>query len=176
MGTTANQKRLFFNLRKLKGKIKAIEGGTMKHEHVEQIAKTLGVSEDEVVSMNQRLTGDASLNAPIRSADGESGQWQDWLVDDSESQEATLIKQDELEVRREMLADAMDVLNEREQRIFEARRLSEDPLTLEQLSGEFDISRERVRQIEVRAFEKVQKVMVSAAKELAKPAAQIEGY
>ncbi len=176
MGTTANQKRLFFNLRKLKGKIKAIEGGDLKQENVEKIAKTLGVSEAEVRSMNQRLSGDASLNAPLRSAEGESGQWQDWLVDDSESQETTLIKQDELEVRREMLADAMDVLNEREQRIFEARRLSEDPLTLEQLSGEFDISRERVRQIEVRAFEKVQKVMVSAAKELAKPAAQIEGY
>jgi RNA polymerase sigma-32 factor len=176
MGTTANQKRLFFNLRKLKGKIKAIEGGSLKHEHVEQIAKTLGVSEDEVVSMNQRLSGDASLNAPIRSADGESGQWQDWLVDDSESQEATLIKQDELEIRRDMLKDALEVLNEREQRIFEARRLSEDSLTLEQLSGEFKISRERVRQIEVRAFEKVQKAMVNAAKALSKPTAQIEAH
>jgi RNA polymerase sigma-32 factor len=176
MGTTANQKRLFFNLRKLKGKIKAIEGGSLKHEHVEKIAKTLGVSNDEVISMNQRLSGDASLNAPIRSAEGESGQWQDWLVDDSESQEATLIKQDELEIRRDMLKDALEVLNEREQRIFEARRLSEDSLTLEQLSGEFGISRERVRQIEVRAFEKVQKVMVSAAKALSKPAAQIEAH
>jgi len=174
MGTTANQKRLFFNLRKLKGKMKALEDGELRADHVEKIASTLGVSEDEVRSMNQRLSGDASLNAPIKAAEGESGQWQDWLVDESESQEQSLIKQDELEVRREMLSDAMDVLNEREQRIFTARRLSEDPLTLEQLSGEFDISRERVRQIEVRAFEKVQKAMVNAAKELAKPQAQLE--
>lgn len=176
MGTTANQKRLFFNLRKLKGKLKALEDGELKQENVEKIASTLGVSEDEVRSMNQRLSGDASLNAPIKAAEGESGQWQDWLVDENESQEATLIQQDELEVRREMLADAMEVLNEREQRIFTARRLSEDPLTLEQLSGEFDISRERVRQIEVRAFEKVQKAMVTAAKELAKPVAQLEAH
>ncbi len=173
MGTTANQKRLFFNLRKLKGKLKALEDGELKSDHVEKIATTLGVSEDEVRSMNQRLSGDASLNAPIRAAEGEAGQWQDWLVDESESQEQTLIQQDELEVRREMLTDAMEVLNEREKRIFAARRLSEDPLTLEQLSTEFDISRERVRQIEVRAFEKVQKNMVSAAKELAKPQAQL---
>lgn len=176
MGTTANQKRLFFNLRKLKGKMKALEDGELKADHVEKIATTLGVSEDEVRSMNQRLSGDASLNAPIRAAEGEAGQWQDWLVDESESQEASLIQQDELEVRREMLHDAMSVLNEREQRIFSARRLSEDPLTLEELSGEFDISRERVRQIEVRAFEKVQKQMVAAAKELAKPTAQIEAH
>ncbi|MDD9910563.1 MAG: RNA polymerase sigma factor RpoH [Ahrensia sp.] len=173
MGTTANQKRLFFNLRKLKGKMKALEDGDLTHDHTEKIAKTLGVSEEEVRSMNQRLSGDASLNAPIKAAEGESGQWQDWLVDESDSQEDTLIEQDELEVRREMLADAMNVLNEREQRIFTARRLSEDPLTLEELSGEFDISRERVRQIEVRAFEKVQKAMVTAAKELAKPQAQL---
>jgi len=174
MGTTANQKRLFFNLRKLKGKLKALEDGELRHENVEKIAKTLGVSEEEVRSMNQRLSGDASLNSPIKAAEGESGQWQDWLVDESESQETMLVQQDELESRREMLTDAMDVLNEREQRIFTARRLSEDPLTLEQLSGEFDISRERVRQIEVRAFEKVQKEMLNAAKELAKPAAQLE--
>ena len=174
MGTTANQKRLFFNLRKIKGKLKALEDGELKQENVEKIAATLGVSEDEVRSMNQRLTGDASLNAPIKAAEGESGQWQDWLVDESESQEASLIKQDELENRREMLSDAMEILNEREQRIFTARRLSEDPLTLEELSGEFDISRERVRQIEVRAFEKVQKAMVNAARELAKPVAQLE--
>lgn len=176
MGTTANQKRLFFNLRKLKGKLKALEDGELKQENVEKIANTLGVSHEEVRSMNQRLSGDASLNAPIKAAEGESGQWQDWLVDESESQETTLIKQDELESRREMLADAMDVLNEREQRIFTARRLSEDPLTLEQLSSEFDISRERVRQIEVRAFEKVQKSMVVAAKELARPVAQIAAH
>ena len=174
MGTTANQKRLFFNLRKLKGKMKALEDGDLTHDHTEKIAKTLGVSEEEVRSMNQRLSGDASLNTPIRAAEGESGQWQDWLVDESESQEDMLVKQDELEARREMLGEAMDVLNEREQRIFTARRLSEDPLTLEQLSGEFDISRERVRQIEVRAFEKVQKAMLNAAKELAKPVPQLE--
>lgn len=176
MGTTANQKRLFFNLRKLKGKLKALEDGELKAENVEKISKILGVSEEEVRSMNQRLSGDASLNAPIKAAEGESGQWQDWLVDDSESQESLLVKQDELETRRDMLDDAMEVLNEREQRIFTARRLSEDSLTLEQLSHEFDISRERVRQIEVRAFEKVQKEMLNAAKELAKPAAQIEAH
>ena len=174
MGTTANQKRLFFNLRKLKGKMKALEDGDLHHDHTQKIAKTLGVSEEEVRSMNQRLAGDASLNAPLKASEGESGQWQDWLVDDSPSQEAMLVEQDELEVRREMLSDAMEVLNEREQRIFTARRLSEDPLTLEELSQEFDVSRERVRQIEVRAFEKVQKAMVSAAKELAKPAPQLE--
>ncbi len=173
MGTTANQKRLFFNLRKLKGKLKALEEGDLSQDHTEKIAQTLGVSEAEVRSMNQRLSGDASLNSPIKASEGESGQWQDWLVDESESQEEMLVEQDELEVRREMLAEAMDVLNDREKRIFLARRLSEDPLTLEQLSGEFDISRERVRQIEVRAFEKVQKQMVAAAKELAKPQAQL---
>ncbi|EFL88693.1 RNA polymerase sigma factor RpoH [Ahrensia sp. R2A130] len=176
MGTTANQKRLFFNLRKLKGKLKALEEGELKQENVEKIASTLGVSHDEVRSMNQRLSGDASLNAPIKAAEGESGQWQDWLVDDSESQEQMLIKQDELDVRRDMLAEAMDVLNDREKRIFMARRLEEDPLTLEVLSGEFDISRERVRQIEVRAFEKVQKAMVTANKELAKPAPQLTAH
>jgi len=176
MGTTANQKRLFFNLRKLKGKLKALEDGELKAENVQKISKILGVSEEEVRSMNQRLSGDASLNAPIKAAEGESGQWQDWLVDDSESQETLLVRQDELETRRDMLSDAMEVLNEREQRIFTARRLSEDPLTLEQLSHEFNISRERVRQIEVRAFEKVQKEMLISAKELAKPAVQIEAH
>ena len=174
MGTTANQKRLFFNLRKLKGKMKALEDGDLKQDHTEKIAKTLGVSEAEVRSMNQRLAGDASLNSPIKASEGESGQWQDWLVDDSPSQETLLVQQDELDSRREMLSDSMEVLNEREQRIFTARRLSEDPLTLEELSKEFDVSRERVRQIEVRAFEKVQKAMVTAAKELAKPAAHLQ--
>ena len=106
--------------------------------------------------MNRRLSGDASLNAPIRAAEGEAGQWQDWLVDENDSQEEPLIEQDELETRRRMLSKAMGVLNERERRIFEARRLADDPITLEELSTEFDISRERVRQIEVRAFEKVQ--------------------
>ncbi|MEM7299827.1 MAG: RNA polymerase sigma factor RpoH [Pseudomonadota bacterium] len=176
MGTTANQKRLFFNLRKLKGKIQALGDGDMNANQVGQIAQKLGVSEEEVVSMNTRLSGDASLNAPIRAAEGEGGQWQDWLVDESDSQETTLVEQDELETRREMLKDAMDVLNDREKRIFLARRLSDDPLTLEELSGEFDISRERVRQIEVRAFEKVQKAVVNAAKELARGPAQIEAH
>jgi RNA polymerase sigma-32 factor len=122
------------------------------------------VSEEEVVSGNRRLSGDASRNAPIRATEGESGEWQDWLVDDHDSQEDVLIEQDELENRRAMLADAMSVLNERERRIFEARRLEEDPLTLEDLSTEFGISRERVRQIEVRAFEKVQDAVKAAAK------------
>ncbi|GKX33622.1 MAG: RNA polymerase sigma factor RpoH [Rhizobiaceae bacterium MnEN-MB40S] len=168
MGTTANQKRLFFNLRKLKGKIQALDEGDLKPEQVAQIANTLNVSEDEVVSMNRRLSGDASLNAPIKASEGESGQWQDWLVDESDDQEAMLIRQDELEDRRGMLASAMDVLNEREQRIFKARRLSETPMTLEELSTEFGISRERVRQIEVRAFEKVQSAVKKAALDRAK--------
>ncbi len=156
MGTTANQKRLFFNLRRLKGKIQAIDDGDLKPEHVAEIANKLNVSEEEVVSMNRRLSGDASLNAPIKASEGDSGQWQDWLVDENDSQEDALIAQDELDTRRRMLARAMSVLNDRERRIFEARRLAEDPVTLEELSSEFDISRERVRQIEVRAFEKVQ--------------------
>lgn len=164
MGTTANQKRLFFNLRKVKGKIQALDDGDLKPDQVTEIATRLKVSEEEVVSMNRRLSGDASLNAPIRAAEGEGGEWQDWLADEGESQEQMLVDQDELENRRSMLSDAISVLNDREKRIFEARRLSEDPLTLEQLSGEFDISRERVRQIEVRAFEKVQSAVKDAAK------------
>jgi RNA polymerase sigma-32 factor len=159
MGTTANQKRLFFNLRRLKGRIQAIDDGDLKPEQVEEIATKLNVSPEEVVSMDRRLSGDASLNAPIRASEGESGQWQDWLVDDHDSQETVLIEQDELETRRNMLSRAMGVLNDRERRIFQARRLSEDPATLEDLSTEFDISRERVRQIEVRAFEKVQEAV-----------------
>jgi len=167
MGTTANQKRLFFNLRKTKSKIQALGDGDLTPDQVKEIATRLKVSEQEVVSMNRRLSGDASLNAPIRATEGESGEWQDWLVDDSESQESLLIEQDELEQRRRMLEDALDVLNDRERRIFKARRLSEDPLTLEELSGEFDISRERVRQIEVRAFEKVQDAIKASAKQAA---------
>jgi len=163
MGTTANQKRLFFNLRKMKSRIQALDEGDLRPDQVQQIATSLGVSEEEVVSMNRRLSGDASLNAPIRATEGESGEWQDWLVDQSESQEDVLVEQDELQQRRGMLHRAMDVLNDRERRIFEARRLAEDPLTLEALSGEFDISRERVRQIEVRAFEKVQKAVQDTA-------------
>ncbi|SKA14242.1 RNA polymerase sigma factor RpoH [Consotaella salsifontis] len=165
MGTTANQKRLFFNLRKMKSRLQALEEGDLKPDQVNQIATQLGVSEDEVISMNRRLSGDASLNSPIRATEGESGEWQDWLVDQSESQEQMLAEQDELEQRRTMLQDAMGVLNERERRIFEARRLAEEPLTLEALSSEFDISRERVRQIEVRAFEKVQKAVRESAEQ-----------
>ena len=163
MGTTANQKRLFFNLRKAKNKIRALGDADLNPEQVRKIATELQVSEEEVLSMNQRMAGDASLNAPIKSADGEGGQWQDWLVDDSDSQEEILIEEDEREQRSALLHDAMNVLNDRERRIFEARRLAEDPLTLEELSGEFDISRERVRQIEVRAFEKVQDAVKAAA-------------
>src|SRR3954463_1352758 len=127
MGTTANQKRLFFNLRRLKSKISAIDEGDLKPHQVTEIATTLKVSEEEVISMNRRLSGDASLNAPIKAAEGDSGQWQDWLVDDHESQEDVLIEQDELDTRRHMLAKAMSVLNDRERRIFEARRLAEEP-------------------------------------------------
>lgn len=174
MGTTANQKRLFFNLRKVKGKIQALDDGDLRPDQVKEIATRLNVTEDEVVSMNRRLSGDASLNAPIRATEGESGEWQDWLVDDHESQEEMLIEQDELDSRRKMLTDSMSVLNERERRIFEARRLAEEPLTLEELSAEFDISRERVRQIEVRAFEKVQDAVKAAAKRAAQSLRTIE--
>jgi RNA polymerase sigma-32 factor len=164
MGTTANQKRLFFNLRKVKGKIQALDEGDLRPDQVTEIATRLNVPEEDVVSMNRRLSGDASLNAPIRATEGEGGEWQDWLVDDSASQEQVLAEQDELENRRSMLGQALDVLNDRERRIFEARRLAEDPLTLEELSAEFGISRERVRQIEVRAFEKVQDAVREAAR------------
>jgi RNA polymerase sigma-32 factor len=166
MGTTANQKRLFFNLRKVKGQIQALEEGDLKPDQVTAIATKLGVTEEDVVSMNRRLSGDTSLNAPIR-ADSESGEWQDWLVDESENQETVLAESEELEQRRALLKRSMDVLNERERRIFEARRLSEDPMTLEDLSTEFGVSRERVRQIEVRAFEKVQDAVKRMAAEIA---------
>ncbi|SEP60902.1 RNA polymerase, sigma 32 subunit, RpoH [Faunimonas pinastri] len=165
MGTTANQKRLFFNLRKVKSQIQALDEGELNSAQVTAIAEKLNVPEEDVISMNRRLSGDASLNAPIRASEGDSGEWQDWLADDSESQEAVLIQQDELGQRRDMLKSALGVLDDRERRIFEARRLSEDPLTLEQLSSEFSVSRERVRQLEVRAFEKVQKAVVNAARE-----------
>jgi RNA polymerase sigma-32 factor len=174
MGTTANQKRLFFNLRRLKGRIQAIEEGDLKPEQVTEIATKLNVSEEEVISMNRRLSGDASLNAPIKAAEGDSGQWQDWLVDDHDSQEDILIEQDELDSRRALLSNALKVLNDREKRIFEARRLREEPITLEELSTEFDISRERVRQIEVRAFEKVQDAVRKAALEQAKALRVVE--
>jgi RNA polymerase sigma-32 factor len=129
------------------------------------IAKKLNVTEEDVVSMNRRLSGDASLNAPIRATEGESGEWQDWLQDEADTPEETLVERDELDQRRAMLNEALGVLDKRERRIFEARRLADDPLTLEQLSGGFDVSRERVRQLEVRAFEKVQKSMLKAARD-----------
>lgn len=162
IGTTAAQKKLFFNLRRMKGEIKALEEGDLNQENLEKIATTLDVSEQEVINMNRRMSGpDSSLNAPVR-ADSE-GEWQDWLVDDSDNQETVLADQEEMAERRKMLVDAMKVLNERERQILAARRLQEDPKTLEDLSQEYGISRERVRQIEVRAFEKLQKAMKSAA-------------
>ena len=174
MGTTAAQKRLFFNLRKVKGQISALDDGTLKAQDVKTIADRLNVTEDEVISMNTRLGGDSSLNAPMRMGEEGSGQWQDWLVDDSESQESMLIDDEESDNRSMLLKEALDVLNERERRIFEARRLSEDPLTLEALSGEFGVSRERIRQIEVRAFEKVQAAVVKASRVLEAPRIALE--
>lgn len=162
MGTTANQKRLFFNLRRVKSQLQALDEGDLHPDHVKTIATKLGVTEEDVVSMNRRLGGDASLNAPVR-ADEEGAEWQDWLVDHAETQETTLGDAQELDGRKALLAGALGTLNERERRIFEARRLAEDPITLEELSVEFGISRERVRQIEVRAFEKVQEAVKKGA-------------
>jgi RNA polymerase sigma-32 factor len=162
MGTTAAQKKLFFNLRRVKGQIQALEEGDLKPEHVTQIATKLGVPEEDVISMNRRLSGDASLNAPVR-ADMETGEWQDWLVDERPDQEEHLVEEEELDLRKQYLSRAMTSLNDREKRIFEARRLRVEPATLEDLSSEFGVSRERIRQIEVRAFEKVQKAVQKAA-------------
>jgi len=169
MGTTANQKKLFFNLRKSKSKISALEEGDLRPDQVQIIAKRLGVTEQDVVDMNRRLGGDASLNAPIRD-DGESGEWQDWLVDDAPSQERILADHEESDNRHKALVSALDVLNDRERRIFEARRLADDPITLEDLATEFGVSRERVRQIEVRAFEKVQKAVKNRMTAMEQPA------
>jgi RNA polymerase sigma-32 factor len=164
IGTTAAQKKLFFNLRRLKGQIQAIEEGDLTPEHVAKIAKELDVPEGDVISMNRRmLSPDHSLNAPVR-AEGE-GEWQDWLVDETESQEAHLAGRQELGVRRDLLRDAMGHLTERERDILTERRLKEVPTTLEDLSAKYKISRERVRQIEVRAFEKLQKAIKSKATE-----------
>ena len=170
MGTTAAQKKLFFNLRRAKSQLQALEEGDLKPEHVKKIATKLGVSEEDVVSMNRRLGGDASLNAPVR-ADAEAGEWQDWLVDDAPTQEERLVENEELSRRRSYLANAMSVLNDRERQIFEARRLREEPATLEDLSSEFGVSRERIRQIEVRAFEKVQKAVQNSARQSEGPPA-----
>ncbi|BAF90251.1 MULTISPECIES: RNA polymerase sigma factor RpoH [Azorhizobium] len=160
MGTTAAQKKLFFNLRKAKSQISALEEGDLRPDQVKQIATKLGVTEQDVVDMNRRLSGDASLNAPLREDGDGGGEWQDWLQDDHQDQETNLVESEELDNRRTALSSALAVLNPRERRIFEARRLSEDPVTLEELAAEFGVSRERVRQIEVRAFEKVQKAVV----------------
>jgi len=164
MGTTAAQKKLFFNLRRLKGQLQAIEEGDLSPENVKKIAEELEVPEADVVSMNRRLAAaDHSLNAPLR-ADGE-GEWQDWLVDETDDQETRLSERQELGVRRDLLRDAMKHLNERERDILVARRLSDQPTTLEDLSQRYGISRERVRQIEVRAFDKLQRAIKSAALE-----------
>src|SRR5689334_2164951 len=169
MGTTANQKKLFFNLRKAKSKISALSEGDLRPDQVSLIAKRLGVTEKDVVDMNRRLSGDSSLNAPIRE-EGDAGEWQDWLADDSAGQEEILAESEEMENRRKALGQALTVLNDRERRIFEARRLADDPITLEELAAEFGVSRERVRQIEVRAFEKVQKAVKSRMSALEQPA------
>ncbi len=171
MGTTANQKKLFFNLRKAKSRISALDEGDMRPDQVKQIAAQLSVTEQDVVEMNRRLGGDASLNAPIRD-DGNSGEWQDWLVDDSASQESRLAESEQSENRRKALGKALTVLGDRERRIFEARHLAEEPSTLEELANELGVSRERIRQIEVRAFEKVQKAARSAVAAIERPIAE----
>ena len=170
MGTTASQKKLFFNLRKIKGQIQALEDGDLRPDQVKEIARRLGVPQEDVVSMNRRLAGDTSLNAPVR-ADSD-GEWQDWLVDDTVDQETSLVQSQETSTRLAMLDQAMKKLNDRERRVFQARRLSDDPLTLEELSHEFNVSRERIRQIEVRAFEKVQKAVRTSASAALPPKTQ----
>jgi len=162
IGTTANQKRLFFKLRSAKSKIAALESGDLRPDQVALIAKNLDVTNQDVVDMNRRLGGDKSINAPMHN-DGETGEWQDHLVDQSPSPEAIVVEQDEKDRRLKALVAAIDVLDDRERRIFEARRLADEPLTLEDLAAKFNVSRERIRQIEARAFEKVRK----AAKNLA---------
>ena len=167
MGTTSAQKKLFFNLRKAKSKIGALEDGDLRPENVAQIATELNVTEKEVIDMNRRLSGsDASLNAQVGSGDGESSaQWQDWLEDTDANQAEAYAESEELDTRRQMLMSAMDVLNDRERDILMERRLRDDPMTLEDLSSRYDVSRERIRQIEVRAFEKLQERMRILARE-----------
>src|SRR5262245_11740662 len=175
MGTTAAQKKLFFNLRRMKGQIKALEEGDLRPDQVKQIATKLGVPEDDVVNMNRRLGGDASLNAPVRADMEGGGEWQDWLVDETPDQEERLVESEELDNRRAYLAKALSTLNDREKRIFEARRLAEEPATLEDLSEEFGVSRERIRPIEVRAFEKVQAAVQKSARKEEGEAARAAG-
>ncbi len=167
MGTTSAQKKLFFNLRKAKAKLGALEEGDLRPENVAQIAKDLNVTEREVIDMNRRLSGsDASLNATVGSSEGEStAQWQDWLEDENADQAGQFAEEDELSTRREMLIAAMDALNDREKDILMERRLRDDPMTLEDLSARYNVSRERIRQIEVRAFEKLQDRMRALAQE-----------
>ena len=167
MGTTANQKKLFFNLRKVKSQIEALEDGDLRPDQVQFIAKKLGVTEEDVVSMNRRLGGDTSLNAHLR--DDSEGEWQDWLVDESDNQEEVLVQSEEASMHHGLLREAMEKLSDRERRVFEARRLQDDPVTLEDLSQEFGVSRERIRQIEVRAFDKVQKAVKNASQRLLAP-------
>jgi RNA polymerase sigma-32 factor len=166
LGTTAAQKKLFFNLRRLKGEIQALEDGDLRPENVQEISKRLGVTEEEVTSMNRRMSagGDASLNAPIGGMDGEA-EWQDWIADDSPGQADTFAEKDEFSARMELLEQAMESLNERERHIITERRLKDEPTTLEDLSVQYNVSRERIRQIEVRAFEKLQKRMRELAAE-----------
>jgi len=168
IGTTASQKKLFFNLRRLKGQIGAIDRGDLAPEDVKQIADTLDVAEKDVISMNQRMSGgDKSLNTPMGSDQGEmQGEWQDWLTDDRPDQEAQFAETEEHSVRLKLMHQAMEELNEREARIIEARRLTEPPLTLEDLAIEFNVSRERIRQIEVRAFEKLSAAILAQAQDL----------
>jgi len=160
IGTTASQKKLFFNLRRLKGKLQAVEDGDMHPDDVKQIATTLQVSEDDVISMNRRMAmgGDTSLNVPLRQ-DSDGGEWMDWLADDSPQQDEIVADREEADMRHRLLMSAMEELNERERHIFTERRLKDEPATLDDLSKEYNVSRERIRQIEVRAFEKVQKAM-----------------
>ncbi|WP_138466843.1 RNA polymerase sigma factor RpoH [Poseidonocella sp. HB161398] len=166
LGTTSAQKKLFFNLRKAKARIGALEDGDLRPEHVQKIAQDLNVSEAEVISMNRRLSsGDASLNATVGAEDDSATQWQDWLEDEDANQAQSYEEADELAARRELMAEAMSVLNEREKDILAERRLQESPMTLEDLSTRYNVSRERIRQIEVRAFEKLQKRMRELGRE-----------
>ena len=170
IGTTSSQKKLFFKLRSAKSKIAAFENGDLQPDQVASIARSLNVSDQDVVDMNRRLRGDKSINAPLRE-DDEIGEWQDYLVDQSPSPEAIVVEQDEKDYQHKALIAAIDVLNDRERRIFEARHLADEPQTLEQLAEKFNVSRERIRQIEVRAFEKVQKAAKNIA---AKPPAAMQ--
>jgi RNA polymerase sigma-32 factor len=172
IGTTANQKKLFFNLRKAKSQISALEEGDLRPDQVNLIAERLGVSVQDVIDMNRRLGGDTSLNTPIRD-DGDSGEWQDWLLDDTPSQERVLVESEDFDNRRKALGEALSALNSRERRIFVGRRLTDQPTTLDELAEEFGVSRERVRQIEVRAFEKVQNAVRRLVAAIERPEALV---